>query len=90
MRAPPPAGRASAIANPKPKPKPKPNPNPNLTLTLTLTLIIPACGPSEHESAITKVIAMCAIASVAYVGMLHTVIPLAAARVRVRVRVRVS
>jgi len=37
-----------------------------------------------------KVIAMCAIASVAYVGMLHTVIPLAAARVRVRVRVRVS
>ena len=38
-----------------------------------------ACGPSEQESDITKVMAMCAMASVAYVGMLHTVMPLAAA-----------
>ena len=38
-----------------------------------------ACGTSEHESDITKVIAICAIASVEYVGMLQTVMPLARA-----------
>ena len=38
-----------------------------------------ACGTSEHESDSTKVIAICAIASVEYVGMLQTVMPLARA-----------